>query len=95
VNMQLALRGPSQIARGLLAWADTLTDVTAEAWRPPEGDTVHLCVIGQLREGVVVRVFGHVPFTSRGIGGDLGPGESKVVPWVLLREWANPGEVSA
>jgi len=95
VTVTLGIREPSQIALGLLAWADTLTDVTAQTWRPPPGDTVHLSITGQLSEGVVIRAFGHLPFTRRGIGGDLTPGASKAVPLVLLRQWANPGEASA
>src|SRR3712207_6773896 len=92
VDMQLSLREPSQIAQELLAWADTLTEVTAEAWRPAGGDMVHLAVIGQLSEGIVVRVFGLVPLTSRGLGGNLAAGDNTVVPLVLLRQWASSGE---
>ena len=95
VSVQLAVREPSAIALGLLAWADTLTEVTAETWRPPHGDTMHLCVTGQLPGGVVVQVCGHLPFTRHGLGGDLAPDASKAVPLGLLRQWANPGEVSA
>jgi hypothetical protein len=47
-----------------------------------------------LSDGVVVRILGHLPFARGGIGGDLAPGASKAVPLVLLRQWANPGEVS-
>ena len=90
----LGIREPSLIAFGLLAWADSLADVTAQTWRPPSGDTVHLSITGQLSDGVVIRVSGHLRFTRRGIGGDLTPGASKAVPLVLLWQWANPGEAS-
>ena len=94
-SVTLGIREPSQIGLGLLAWADSLTDVTAQIWRPPSGDTVHLSITGQLSKGVVIRVSGHLPVSRRGIGGDLTPGASKAVPLVLLRQWANPGEASA
>lgn len=94
VTMQLAAHHPSQIATGLLAWADTLTSVTAEAWRVPSGDSVHLSVIGQLPKGVTVRVYSGVAFTQRGIGADLPPGGRKTVPLAALRHLATPGEVT-
>ena len=37
-TVQLTCHEPSAIAQGLLAWADTLTQVTAQAWRAPRGD---------------------------------------------------------
>jgi hypothetical protein len=92
--MQLACHQPPQIASALLAWADTLTEVTAEAWRVPGGDSVHLSVLGQLPGGVSVRVYGGVPFTQHGIGGDLAPDASKTVPLAVLRERATLGEVT-
>ncbi|MGH3855160.1 MAG: hypothetical protein ACRDR6_17025 [Pseudonocardiaceae bacterium] len=46
VTMQLAAHHPSQIVTGLLTWASTLSHVTAEAWREPGGDSVHLSVTG-------------------------------------------------
>lgn len=94
VDVQLARRESPEIAGALLAWADTLTGVTAEAWRVPNGESVHLSVIGRLPGGVSVRVFVGVPFTGRGLGGDLAPDASKTVPLVVLREWATLGEVT-
>jgi hypothetical protein len=82
----------------LLAWADTLTDVTAEAWRVPSGDCVHLSVIGQLPGGVSIRVHGGVPFTEHStehsIGGDLAPDASTTVPLAVLRAQVTVGEVT-
>jgi hypothetical protein len=95
VTVQLARREPPQIAGALLAWADTLTDVTAEAWRVPNGDSVHLSVIGQLPPGVSVRVYGGVLFTEHGIGADLTPDASTTMPLTVLRERATLGEVTA
>jgi hypothetical protein len=94
VTAQLACRIPSQIAGALLDWADTLTEVTAEAWRVPSGDCVHLSVLGRLPGGVSIRVYGGVPFTEHGIGADLAPDASTTVPMVVLRERATVGEVT-
>ncbi len=95
VTAQLAGHTPPQITGALLAWADTLAGVTAEAWRVPSCDTVHLSVIGWLRGGVSVRVYGGVPFTEHGIGADLAPDASTTVPLAVLRERATLGEVTA
>jgi hypothetical protein len=94
VTVQLARHEPPQIDDALLAWADTLTDVTAEAWRVPHGNSVHLSVIGQLPAGISVRVYGGVPFTQHGIGGDLAPDASTTVPLAVLRERATLAEVA-
>ncbi|HWR48580.1 MAG TPA: hypothetical protein VN327_13360 [Pseudonocardiaceae bacterium] len=94
VTMQLSVHHPSQIAAGLLAWVDTLTDVTTEVWRVPRGDSVHLSVIGQLAGGLTIRVYGGLPLTARGIGADLAPGGRKTMPLAALRHLATPGEVT-
>ena len=94
VSAQLACHHLPQIATGLLAWADTLTNVTIEAWRVPSGDTVHLSVIGRISDGVSIRVYGGVAFTEHGIGADLAPDASTTVPWALLRERATLGRVT-
>jgi hypothetical protein len=93
VSMQLATHHLPETADGLLAWADTLTETTAEAWRVPRGDSVHLSVVGRLSGGVLVQVYGGLAFTEHGIGADLAPGASKTVPLAVLRERATPGEV--
>ena len=94
VTAQLACHQPPQIASALLAWADTLTGVTVEAWRVPSGDSVHLSVIGQLPGGISVRVYGGMVFTQCGIGADLAPDASTTVPLAVLRERATLGEVT-
>ena len=94
VTMQLAAHQAPQIAAGLLAWADTLTDVTTEAWRVPRGDSVHLSVIGQLTEGITICVYGGLPLTPHGIGADLTPGGRKAVPLEDLHHLATFGEVT-
>lgn len=95
VSMQLACHHLPDIASGLLAWAETLTNVTAEVWRVPSGDSVHLSVIGRFSEGVPIRVYGGVAFTKNGIGADLTPDTSATVPLAVLREQTTLGEVTA
>jgi hypothetical protein len=93
VSLQLATHHLPEIARGLLAWADTLTETTTEAWRVPRGDSLHLTLTGRLSEGIQIQVYGSLPFTPRGIGADLTPGANTAVSWAVLREHATPGEV--
>jgi hypothetical protein len=94
VSAQLASDQPPQIARGLLAWADTLTEVTTTAWRVPAGDCLHLTVSGQLSGGVTVEVYGGMPFTGRGIGAELVSHSTTPVPRAALRAMATPEEVT-
>lgn len=87
------------IAAELLAWADTLSGVTVEAWRPPERDQVHLSIQGTLTAptgAVELKVFGSLdydphwfvdlqPHTHRGMSLPLGQ----------LRTWAaNPPDTT-
>ena len=94
VSAQLPGHHPAQLAAGLLAWADTLTEVTTTAWRVPDGDCLHLTVIGQLSAGVTVEVYGGMPFTGRGIGAELVPHSTTTVPLAALRAMATPEEVT-
>ncbi len=94
VTAQLACHTPPQIVTALLAWADTLTDTTIEAWRVPSGDTVHLSVIGLLSGGVSVAVYGGVAFTDHSIGKDLAPDAHTTVSLTVLRQRATLGEVA-
>jgi hypothetical protein len=93
VSVQLTTHNLPEIAAGLLAWADTLTHVTVEAWRVPRGDSLHLSVTGRLSQRIQVQVYGGMPFTEHGIGATLAPGASTTVSWAVLRERATPGEV--
>jgi hypothetical protein len=93
MSVQLACHEPPEIPAGLLAWADTLAEVTTEVWRVPSGDCVHLSVIGQLPEGITIRVYGGVPFTERGIGTGLAPDTRTTVPLAALCTMAALREV--
>ncbi|HEX2289824.1 MAG TPA: hypothetical protein VHH53_06460, partial [Pseudonocardiaceae bacterium] len=70
-------------------------DVTVEAWRVACGDCVHLSVTGELPGGTAVCVFGGVPFTGRGLGGELEPGRATVVSLATVRALATVGQVTA
>jgi hypothetical protein len=79
-----------EVASEVLAWADTLTTVTVQAWRPPTGDRVHLSMASTLSgpaATVELAVFGaaeHEPV----LVGDLAPGEYRAVTLGELRTWA-------
>jgi hypothetical protein len=92
-TVQLTCHQPSAIAQGLLAWADTLTDVTAQSWRAPRGDSVDLTVTGLLPGGASVLVYGGVRGTHRGRGADLAPEATTTIPLPLLRHAATIEEV--
>ena len=94
VNVQLTHREPPKIAAALLAWADTLDAVTAELWRVPSGDSVHLWVTGRLPGGVAIRVYGCLPFCGSGFGGDLEPNATTTIPLHTLRHLSAMAEVT-
>ncbi|MGB8994189.1 MAG: hypothetical protein WCC65_02620 [Pseudonocardiaceae bacterium] len=95
VTVQLTCHEPSAIAHGLLAWADTLAEVTARAWRVPRGDSVHLSVTGLLPRGASVLVYGSHATTHRGLGPDLAPDATTIIPLSMLRHAAMVEEVKA
>jgi hypothetical protein len=76
----------------LLAWADTLTEISAEVWRSPDGGRVHLAVTGRLMDGTTVRVFDGLRHDTRFA---VEPKQRQTVSLACLREWASPGEVAA
>ena len=84
-----------QIAAALLAWADTLSETGAEAWRVPGGDRMHLVVTGRLPSGASIQLYAGMPFPQRGIGADLAPGDRAPLLLGTLRHLAALGEVSA
>ena len=42
---------------GVVVWVDTRTEVTAQAWRAPRGDSVRSLVAGHLAGGASVLVY--------------------------------------
>lgn len=95
VSAQLDGHEPPEITTALLCWADTLTEPTADAWRVPTGETLHLAVTGLLPGGASVRVYGGMSFTERGPGGDLVPSARAPLLLGALRSVAALGEVPA
>ena len=95
VTVQLSCHTPSEIVRGLLAWADTLTEVSAEAWRITSGDSVHLSVTGRLPGGIAVLVYGRLAATGCAVRTDLSPDATATIPLAALRHATSEGEVRA
>jgi hypothetical protein len=95
ITVQLACHDLPDIAATLLAWADTLTAVTAQAWRVPSGHSVHVSVTGQLTRGVRIRVYGGMSFTACGIGTDLAPDATTTIALAALRRVPTLREVTA
>jgi hypothetical protein len=95
VTVQLTRHTPSAVARGLVAWADTLTQVTVEAWRVPEGDSTHLSVAGLLPSGTAVRIYGGLSASTGGLGTDLAPDATTTIPLAALRHAASIEEATA
>jgi hypothetical protein len=87
-TIQLSGESLPGLASELLAWADTLDNVTTTAWCPayPDDDQVFLEIRGTLTDHTPVKVFGglfdgpHVPGLAAGCRADLS--------WALLRNWA-------
>jgi hypothetical protein len=78
----------------VLVWADTLTDISAEAWRVPRGDSVHLSITGRLPCGTEVLIYDVVPVTDLRLSADLAPGAKSTLPLATLRSLATPGLVT-
>lgn len=88
---------PSQLvalASALLSWADTLTQITVTAWRPPHGETVHLTLSGRLPDTTSVAVFGGIDYIEA-LFGDLQPDGRQGVALSVLRSWAAGGSAVA
>jgi hypothetical protein len=95
ITVQLRGHDLPDIAAALLAWADTLTAVTAQAWRVPSGQSVHLSVTGQLTRGARIRVYGAMPFAGCGIGAALAPDATTTILLAALRHVSTPEGVTA
>lgn len=79
-----------EVATEMRAWADTLTTVTVQAWRPPAGDRVHLSMTSALSgpgATVELTIFGGADHDPALVG-DLAPGEYRAVTLGELRTWA-------
>jgi hypothetical protein len=94
VTVQLSCRTPSAIVQGLLAWADTLTDVSAQAWRVPRGDSVHLSVTGRLPGGTAVLVYGGLAAPHCALATDLAPDTTATIPLAALRHTVSEAEAT-
>lgn len=86
LTVQVSSRTVPGIAAELLAWADTLTTVTVQAWRPPTGNRVHLSMLSTLAGPVELTVYGGAPHDPTLIG-DLAPDECRAVTLGELRAW--------
>jgi hypothetical protein len=95
VTVQLSCHTPSAIAKGLLAWVDTLTEVSTQAWRITSGDSVHLSVRGRLAGGIPVLIYGGLAATHGALGPDLAPDTTATIPLATLRHTATEGEARA
>ncbi|HXT44083.1 MAG TPA: hypothetical protein VN748_08195 [Pseudonocardiaceae bacterium] len=94
VTVQLTRRDPAALAQGLLAWADTLTRVTAHKWQLCQGDSVHLSITGSLPDATVVLVYGGLPAHRGELEADLCVGTT-TLPLAALRQAATTQEASA
>jgi hypothetical protein len=94
-TVQLTCHRPSAITQGLLAWADTLTQITAQAWQAPWSDSVHLSVTGRLPGGASVLVYGGLRATHRALSTELAPDATTAVPLPMLRHAATIEETRA
>ncbi len=87
VTIQLDANGRlSAVAGGLLTWADTFMDVSADVWRTSAGAGVHVSVTG-MAGGVSVKVFDAALFDSK-VFGDLSVNERRSISLGELRAWA-------
>lgn len=81
-------------ARSLLAWADTLTGVTASVYRyeRADGDRMHLYIYGQLTDGTKVAVYGAADYLAT-VG--LASGTRRPLDLAQLQVWAADEAVAA
>jgi hypothetical protein len=86
LTVQVSSRTVPGIAAELLAWADTLTTVTVQAWRTPTGNWVHLSMLSTLASPVELTVYGGAPHDPTLLG-DLAPDECRAVTLGELRTW--------
>jgi hypothetical protein len=94
ITVQLEAVELVPLAAGLLAWANTIGDVTAAVWRIRVSGTMHLRIVGHLRDLTWIEVYGGVPH-SEAVFGDLQPGGRQSVALSVLRAWANGEAVTS
>ncbi|HET6287880.1 MAG TPA: hypothetical protein VFG15_14165 [Amycolatopsis sp.] len=94
ITVQLRSGQLEDVARGLLAWANSLEDVKASLWRPERGESVHLELSGRTPCGIPVVVYGGVWFDEATFP-DLPAGMRQEMPVFVLRQWNTPREVAA
>jgi hypothetical protein len=90
VAAQLHATTLGTLATDLLAWATTLPTVTAQAWRVPAGDRIHLSITSTLTgpAGTIeLDVFGAVAYDPAHFA-DLTAGDRRRVSLGQLRAWA-------
>jgi hypothetical protein len=91
VTVQLCSYTVPELAADLLTWADTLTTVTAAAWRPPHGELVHLSITSTLTgpaRTVELNVFGGADYDPV-LFADLAPDERRTATLAHLRTLAS------
>ncbi len=91
VAVQLRPDAVPHLAAALLAWIDTLPAITVTAWRPPEGERVHLSLASTLTGpagAVALTVYGGAKDHDPVRFADLTPGQRRTVSLAELRTWA-------
>jgi hypothetical protein len=88
IAVQLTHNPLPRVAAGLLAWANTLTNVTAAAWRFRYGDNVHLRITGQLPDAIRIEVYGAVAYSDTLLGTELPRDSRRHLTLDDLRSWA-------
>ncbi|WP_020670424.1 hypothetical protein [Amycolatopsis nigrescens] len=86
----------AEVARALLAWSSTLAGATLTVWRPPNGLSVYLTIVGRLPGGIPVHVWGSVSYTfNRKLFPDLPADTEQDASVAMLRHWVRAGEGAA
>jgi hypothetical protein len=91
VAAQLRSDTVPEVAGELLAWIDTLPAITLTAWRPPEGEHVHLSLTSTLTgpaHAIALTVYGGAKDHNPVRFADLTPGQRRSVSLSELRTWA-------
>lgn len=91
VTVQLHNTGLADVATALVAWAETITDPSAEVWSIPDRDLVHLSVSGRLPDGTSFQVFDVVDRDDTVFGPDIEPGATQSMPLFALRSLTDYG----